>query len=211
VSARPPLDIEQTVRAELATPGRYHLTVATAHPSILAEAWEWLAVRWGAFWDSIARHFSMGHGTMTFIGDAMVVVCGSIIVFGAVHLLVRLQIESARRADSVPLERPRNAQTYAIAAADAATAGDYTRAVRLLFIAAVTLLDLRGVVHDQRSATVNDLRREVRHRDAQLEAPFVTLARAYTSAAYAEEPLDEPAWTSAQDAYTQLRARAVGT
>lgn len=208
MSAQPPRDIVAAVRAELATPGRYHLNVARRHQSIVEEIWRWVAAHWHAFWENLLRHFPVSRGGATLIGDAVVIVCLLAAVFVAVQLLIRLELESAQRAPSVPLRAPRNAQSFAIAAAQAAAEGDFTRAVRLLFIAAVTLLDLRGVVRDERSATINELRREVRARDAQLEPPFITLARAYTSAAYAEEPLGQDAWARAQDAYAQLKAHA---
>ena len=66
------------------------------------------------------------------------------------------------------------------------------------------LLDLRGVVHDDPSATVNDLRRALRARNAAAEGPFVDIARAFSSAAYAEERLDEPALNAAREAYDRL-------
>lgn len=208
MTAQPPVDIVAAVRAELATPGRYHLGPARTHQSVLGEIWRWIAAHWHAFWANLMRHFPVSRSGATLIGDAVVILCMLAVVFAVVQLLIRLELESAQHAPSVPLRAPRNAQAFAIAAAQAAAGGDYTRAVRLLFIAAVTLLDLRGVVRDERGATVNELRREVRERDARLEPPFVTLARTYTSAAYAEEPLGEDAWTRAQDAYAQLRAHA---
>lgn len=204
----PPHDIVAAVRAELATPGRYHLAPPPVHHSVLVELWRWIVAQWSSFWAMIFRHVPIGHDTAALIGEAIVILCMLAVVFAAVQLTIRLELEEARRTPSVPLSAPRNAQAFAIAAAQAAGSGDYTRAVRLLFIAAVTLLDLRGVVRDERGATINELRREVRARDAQLEPPFMTLARAYTSAAYAEEPLGADAWTRAQDAYTQLKAHA---
>ncbi|MGC2244865.1 MAG: DUF4129 domain-containing protein, partial [Candidatus Aquilonibacter sp.] len=100
------------------------------------------------------------------------------------------------------------AHALAALAAQAASAGDYARAVRLLFIAAVTLLDLRGVVRDERSATVNELRRRLHERDGALEPAFVEIARLYTATAYAQTPVDPDAWLRARAAYDNLAQSA---
>ena len=208
MNAVPPYDIIQAVRAELAVPGRYHLAAPPSQPSLLAQVWSWIVERWTQFWNVVVHRLSLTPGAAHAIGDAMVIVFGAVVVLGVVQILLRMELEAAARGGAVPLEMPRSAQSYAIAAAQAASSGDYTRAVRLLFIAAVTLLELRGVVRDERSATINELRRELRSRDAALEAPFLDLARAYTSAAYAEQPLDANAWEHARLAYTRLREHA---
>lgn len=205
---QPPHPIVQAVRAELAVPGRYHLMAPAVHRSLAAQVLAWLSAHWDAFWRAIAQRFGAHGSTLTLIGDVMVVVFGLVIVAAIVQFVLRLEIEAAARSGAVPLSVPRDAQRHAVAAAQAAAAGDYTRAVRLLFIAAVTLLDLRGVVRDERSATINDLRREVTQRGAGLEAPFLDLARAYTSAAYAEQPLDLQTWERAQAAYARLKDQA---
>ena len=208
MKAVPPRDIVQAVRAELAVPGRYHLTAPSTHPSLLAQLWSWIVEHWDDFWDVVSHRVSLAPAALHVLGDAMVIAFGAVIVVATVHLILRIELEAAARSGAVPLEAPRNAQRYAVAAAQAAASGDYTRAVRLLFIAAVTLLELRGVVRDERSATINELRRELRARDAALELPFLDIARAYTSAAYAEQPLDAQTWERARGAYARLRERA---
>jgi hypothetical protein len=79
--------------------------------------------------------------------------------------------------------------------------------VRLLFAAAVTLLDLRGVVPEEQSTTINELRFALRERNADAELPFVDLARTYTEAAYAEHPIDAALWERAKTAYESLSER----
>ena len=134
-------------------------------------------------------------------------VCSAIAVVVA-HLLLQLQYERTRRERAIALAPARSAHALAVAAAQAANAGDYARAIRLMFMAAVTLLDLRGVVRDERSATINELRRALHERDGELEPAFVEIARLYTAAAYAQTPAGPDAWERARDAYDQLAASA---
>jgi hypothetical protein len=69
-------------------------------------------------------------------------------------------------------------------------------------------LDLRGVVRDERSATINELRRALHERDGALEPAFVEIARLYTAAAYAQIPAGPDAWQRARAAYDHLAASA---
>jgi hypothetical protein len=95
-----------------------------------------------------------------------------------------------------------------VAASAAARDGDFARAIRLTFIAAVTLLDLRGVMRDERSATINELRRALHDRDDDLDGPFAEIAQLYTAAAYAQAPAGPEAWHRARAAYDELVAGA---
>ena len=204
----PPHDIVRAVRSELAWPGRYHL-----HPSVVAQrSWfeqlfGWLYDRWQDFEQALSSRIKLGPVGATILGDLLILAAVALVAVVAAQLLMTLQAERAQRAEAVEIGSARNAHLLARAATDAAGRGDYMRAIRLLFAAAVTLLDLRGVVRDDASATVNELRRALRARNAQADEPFVAIARAYTSAAYAEERLDERAWVDASRAYGELVQR----
>jgi hypothetical protein len=82
--------------------------------------------------------------------------------------------------------------------------GEYGTAALLLFGATVALLDGRGAVAASRSATVGDLRRELRARDAPLVAAFDAVAAPFVEKAYAERRVDEPQWHRARDAFVVL-------
>jgi len=210
VTATPPHDIVRAVRAELAVPGRYHLYAATArpHPSLILQLLRWLADRWNDLLTLLQRHVNIGPKGTSLIGDAVVVICMLAIAAIGAHLLMQLQLERTRRARAFAIAPARSAHALAMAAARAAEAGDHARAIRTLFMAMVTLLDLRGVVRDERSATVNELRRALHERDGRLEPAFVEIARLYTRAAYAEIPVDEAAWRTARAAYDELVSSA---
>jgi len=208
VTPRPPIEIVRAVRAELAVPGRYHLVAVVPHRSPLELALQWLGDRWNELWGILTSHVKLGPVGASVIGNTIVVLCVLAIAIIGAHLLLRLQYEGVRRERATPLVEPRSAHALAALAAQAAHAGDYARAIRLLFIAAVTLLDLRGVVRDERSATINELRRALHERDGALEPAFVEIARLYTAAAYAQMPVSPEAWQRARAAYDHLAASA---
>jgi len=205
----PPTDIVAAVRAELAVPGRYHLTLGgLEHRSLVDRALQWLWDRWSDLFHALFSHIKIGPQGTSLIGDAVIVLCVVATAAVGAHLLLQLEDERSRRDRATALEPARSAHAFALAAAAAASAGEYARAIRLLFIAAVALLDLRGVVRDERSATINQLRRTLHARNAALEGPFVEIARLYTAAAYAQAPAGIDAWQRARAAYDHLAASA---
>lgn len=210
MTSPPPIDITRAVRAELAVPGRYHLEKALpAHRSLIGLIFQWLYDRWSDLWNALTSHVKIGSAGASIIGDVLVVT--SVVAIGLIgaHLLLQLEYARTRREQAVALTQPRSAHALAALAAQAAKSGDYARAVRLVFMAAVTLLDLRGVVRDERSATVNELRRRVHERDGALEPAFVEIARLYTATAYAQTPAGPDAWQRARAAYDHLAERAM--
>ncbi|HVA27755.1 MAG TPA: DUF4129 domain-containing protein [Candidatus Baltobacteraceae bacterium] len=205
MNAHPPHDIVRAVRTELATPGRYHL-----HPTLLRERQSWFTIAFRYVAQAVARlehaiasRVHVGAGATSAIGDLLLLGALLGVGFVAARLLLSMQLEREMR-DVHALLPARSAQALARAASDAAERGDYARAIRLLFAAAVVLLDLRGVVADDESATINELRRSLRARDSQAESPFAAIAGVYTAAVYAEHRIDEGAWASARDAYARL-------
>lgn len=202
---RPPHDIARAVRDELSFPGRYHLgATQVAHKTWLQVAFQWLWDRYSEFERALAQRIHLGRTGESVLGDLFVLGGIAIFAYVAARLLMSLQTEHMRQAETYELGSSRSAHLLARAAADAAAAGDYARAIRLLFAGAVTLLDLRGVVRDDASATVNDLRRALHERNAAADGPFLAIARAYTAAAYAEERIDESIWSGANAAYATL-------
>jgi hypothetical protein len=198
-------DVAAAVRAELAVPGRYQLSAPTVrHRSLFDAVFQWLWDRWNELFHALFSHIKIGPQGTSLIGDAVIVICVVTIAAIGAHLLMQLQDERSRRDRAVALAPARSAHAFAAAASAAANAGDYARAIRLLFIAAVTLLDLRGVMRDERSSTVNQLRRALHARRGNLDQPFAEIARLYTAAAYAQSPAGADAWDRARTAYDQL-------
>jgi hypothetical protein len=211
-SIRVPADADARVRRELSVAGRYRLVPSAV---VRRPAWwqiltQWIRDRWDAFWNALRDTVHIGAKGQMFVGDLLVVLFVLIIGVLAARMLAAFQFQrnDARVALS-ELEPQRSAHALFMRASAAAERGDYGVAVRLLFAAAVTLLDLRGVVRDDASATVNELQRELSERGSQIRAPFVEIADAYTAVAYAENPVDRAAWTHVCRAYEALARSAV--
>jgi uncharacterized MAPEG superfamily protein len=168
----------------------------------------WVADRLSDLFTLLQQHVKIGPAGASAIGTAVVVLCVLGVAAIGAHLLLQFEFARTRQAGAVALAPVRSAHALAALAGRSALAGDYARAIRILFLAAVTLLDLRGVVRDERSATINELRRALCARDERLEPAFVAIAHVYTSAAYAESPVGETAWNSARAAYDDLVSMA---
>ena len=208
MNGAPPTAIVDAVRAELAVPGRYQLHVIPRHASLVGRMLEWLWARWNDFVTAIMSHVKIGRAGTSLIGDVVVALCVLAIAAIAAHLLGALQYERMRRDAALGLASARSAHALAAAAAQAAGAADFARAIRFTFMAAVTMLDLRGVMRADRAATVNELRAELHERDARCDSAFAEIARLYTEAAYAQAPAGEEAWRRARAAYDELAATA---
>lgn len=205
----PATNIVEAVRAELAVPGRYQLRVGgVKQRSLIDQIFQWLWDRWNDLFHALFSHIKIGPQGTSLIGDAVIVFCVVGIAALGAHLLMQLQDERSRRERVIALAPARSAHAFAVAATAAANAGDYAHAIRLLFIAAVTLLDLRGVMRDERSATINQLRNALHARRDKLDRPFAEIAHLYTAAAYAQAPAGADAWQRARTAYDQLLTSA---
>ncbi|MDP9025549.1 MAG: hypothetical protein M3N13_09270 [Candidatus Eremiobacteraeota bacterium] len=198
------------MRAELAVPGRYHLHESGASNR---RTWsqaivEWLADRANDVFRWFESHVHVGHGGTSVVGGIVLVSSILVVGFVAARLLISLQIAHDSRYESLALRSSsRSARALALGAVRAATDADFRSAVRLLFAAAVTLLELRGMVSDDEGATINELRRALYDRDASAEGAFVEIARAYTAVAYAEQEINAEVWHRAHGAYLILSDR----
>ena len=198
---------------ELATPGRYRLHRAVVAPraSWWQLLWGWVGDRWSALIGLLTKHVRIAGPLRATIGDVLVVLVLSAIGVVAAQMLRALQFRRDRSLTDVrPLQPGRSAHLIFVRAEAAAQSGNYARAIRLLFTATVTLLDLRGALHDNASATVNELRGELGSQGDDVKAAFVAIARHFTQAAYAEHPVVDREWVAARDAYHAL-VRRVGT
>lgn len=169
----------------------------------------WLGDRWNDFAHRFFPHLRVNERSASIAGDLLVLLSAIVIAVAAARLLAAFQVSRDRRVTVHTRSGPaRSAHALVAQARQAAQAGNYAEAVRIAFVAAITLLDLRGIVQDDAAATINDVRRALRERDPAAEAPFVELARAYTDAAYAERPVDAALWERTEFAYRRLADRA---
>ncbi|MBV8372792.1 MAG: DUF4129 domain-containing protein [Candidatus Eremiobacteraeota bacterium] len=201
----PPPNLHALAATELTTPGRYRLTTALAppsSPSIWLRLWSWLQDRFADLWRATYGRTHLGRGTAMAIGDVLIAAVALIVLFVAVRMLANLIVERrATRAE--PLESQDDARALYASACERARAGDYGLASRLLFAATVATLANRGLVRDDRSATVGEFRRTLGN-ERSLVAAFDTVASAFVTSAYAEKPVEAPQWERARDAYLSL-------
>ncbi len=203
-----PTDLRSLAQRELGIAGRYHLmqppAVAASEPWWL-RAWSWIADRWGRFWKALFGRVHVGKAQAAGIGDVLLVVIVVVLIVVLVRLLRNLQFaRSTSRLHSEPLEEsPAPSALYALACA-AASRADYGGAALLLFAATIALLDRQGAVDGTSSATVGDLRRELRARNAALVVAFDTVSGPFVQKAYAERAVDEPQWDRARNAFVTL-------
>ncbi|HUZ50477.1 MAG TPA: hypothetical protein VMW12_12195 [Candidatus Dormibacteraeota bacterium] len=201
-------------RRELATPGRYRLRAHAAAPRT-----SWWQILWGAAIDRwkqliglLARSVRFGGPVRTTVGDLLIVGFLGIVGYAAAQLIRSVQFRYDRRlSTNAPIENARNAQALFERADAAARAGDFATAIRMLFVAAVTLLDLRGVLRDRASATINELRAALGPEHRNAEGPFVAIARQFSRVAYAEVPPGAEDWRIARDSYHALAERIATT
>ncbi len=208
VHALPPPDLRILVQRELAVEGRYQLagsrSTPTAEPWWL-RVWDWVHLRWQRFWNALFARVHVGSGEAASVGDVMLVLVGILMTVVVVRLLRNLQIARSELSPrSEPLEEPPAPRALYKRACNAAARSDYGGATLLLFAAMVALLDRRGAVAGTPSATVGDLRRELRGRNAALIVLFDAVAAPFIRKAYAERLVDEPQWHRARDAFAML-------
>ncbi len=205
--AQPPADLKRLAAAELSTRGRYRLAPerpAAARPSPWLEFWQWVRDRWNDLWRAAFGRVRLGPGGAVVAGDALMALLALFLLVVAFRLLSGLSIERRAAARARRLETPPDASELYAAACACARDGDYARASAALFAAAVASLSARGVVRDDRSATVGDLRRTLRAEDGTLVAPFDDVASAFVAGTYAERALASGEWERARTSYLRL-------
>ena len=215
-NAAAPADLQALAQRELGTPGRYQLAKPPP-PAPAAEpwwqrVWRWLEDRWQQLWRALFGRVHVGKGQAASIGDVLLVIVGLIFIVVVVRLLRNLQFARSRsRLRSEPLEEPPTPRALYRQACNAASRADYGGAALLLFAATVALLDRQGAVEGRSSATVGDLRRALRARNAALVGAFDTVAAPFVQKAYAERAVDEPQWQVARDAFLTLDGGTVSS
>lgn len=200
----PPLDPRAVARAILAEP-----RFARAHNAPAQETWWDRVLHWlGDEWDRLARALShsvhIGTGTSVAAGDLIIAASAALVIVVLVRLLSQYVRQGAARAGAVPVSGKDSARKLYRQSLAAASSGRYAEAVTLLFRAALAALDVRGVVHDDPSFTVNECRREVGRAEPHFAAPFDALARIFSDVLYADAPVGPQTWNEALRAYAQI-------
>lgn len=170
--------------------------------------WQWLLDRLNDLGTALGKNVHLSKGASIAIGDVLIAVVALGLV-AVIVILLRNAMRAQEAAGDAPASPRAAAEEFLTRSLHAANSGDFSSAVVLLFLASLRLLDVRGVVADDPSFTVNECRREVRRRASAASAPFDVLARAFTAALYAGLPADAESWLAARAAYDAI-ARGFG-
>lgn len=203
-------NLQSLAQNELAVPGRYQLVLPKA--PVEQEPWwlraiNWLSDRWQELWHKLFGRAHIAKGTAVAIGDWLLVLVGVALLALGLSFLRDLQLARERlRAAASPIEPPADPDSLYLRAREAAARGDYSGAARILFAATVAALAGNGTIDGRRSATVGELRRELRSANARLIVPFDAVAMPFVAAAYAERAVDAAQWQRASDAFDSLLA-----
>jgi hypothetical protein len=207
-----PPNLRVLLQRELAVAGRYQLGEPAAARSEnqpwLLRALLWLRERWLQFWRALFARVRVGERAKVGLGDGLLLLVGVILLLVAARVLRDLHLGgTAARFASEPIDRPATADSLYRAACNAANLGGYGSAVLLLFAATIALLERCGAVEANRSATVGELRRDLRARNVALVACFDAVAAPFVQIAYADRPVGAPGWELARDAFLTLLQR----
>lgn len=202
----PPIDPALAAREELATPFRYHLQAQVpAEESLLERVIRTIGDWLRNLFERLFAHVHIGPTAAARIGEVVLAIAAAIASLLLVRLLLYLFSTRTRsRAELEALNPRRDHRALAEQAVAAAQRGELARAVRLLFLATVTLLQLRGAIRDDDSATVRELQREAVVLGSAVTSPFDEIARAYVWSVYAQRPIQADTWVRLRSAYDRL-------
>ena len=191
--------------AELSAPGRYHLhdvAAPPANPTWWERLTAWVGSQWNALVQALFGRVRVNPTAAAFVGDLVIALLVLAVAAAAIRLIVVYGRRGSRAASVRTLTPADDAATLYAMAAQRAERGEYAAAAQLLFRATLTLLDVRGTVRDDASATVGEIRRSLPERD--VVPAFDAVAAMFVAGTYAERPLDALQWERARDAYLTL-------
>ena len=211
VAARPsaPAADQRALAARELASGRYDLRDGAKPPAKTAwqRFWEWAGAQWNRLMDALFGRVHLNGASSAALGDVLIALAVAAICWALVRFMMSLEIDRARASRAfTPLAHQKNARALYLAACALAQSGAFEAAAQKLFLAAITALDLRGVLHENPSATVGDMRRVLRDRNAALLAPFDEVAAPFVAATYAQTRVAPEQWSQAVQAYARLIA-----
>jgi hypothetical protein len=180
---------------------------AGARPSLWERAVRWLQAALRPLFDRLAGAL----GGSTKFGSLLGYVLLGLAFVGLVVLLVQIlrafYERSPQNAVRPPAQRIEDERTYdewrALAAA-CAERGEFARAIRALFYAALVGLHERSLVPFDPARTPGEYRRLVRRAKAAVAPPFDTLTERFVYASYAPIPSERSDYEAAARAFSAL-------
>ncbi len=210
-SARPPAQDPAAQIASILAQRSYAVTSSGAAPTPQPTLWqrflEWL----GKLVARIVRAVFGATASVPFIGQIVAVTLILLLAALAAYLVyvfVAIVAGRPRRSqvnEGTELAPPLDPEALYDRGLAAAAQGRYAMAIALLFQASLAAFDRRGVLAYDSSLTPGEYRRAVRRTIFAASPAFDTLAQRFVLAAFAEQPVSQSDWTTAQAAYQSLR------
>lgn len=202
---QPPLD-PRTLARHIVSEHRFRLGI---NPPAQQRTWwdialSWLGDRWMQLIAAFGTHVRFGNTAGVLVGDIVLVSIVLFVLAVLFRLLSNTLADAPVASGAAALPRTQRAHAFYEKSVRSAADGEYAAAIALLFRAAVVSLDVRGIVHDRPSFTVNQMRSAVREHAAACVDAFDVLARIFTDVLYAERPASADEWTRARDAYAAI-------
>lgn len=189
----------------------YQLGVANAAPppkTLWQQFVDWIGDRWNGLMKALFGKIHVSAGTGNILADLAIALFAGVVLFAGIRLFTGWQFDrGAARSSYRSLDPQASAHGLYLQACGLAQRGDFAGAVRTIFLAAVVALDFRGVVRDDASATVGEMRRILRARDRDLVGAFDRVATPFVATAYAEVPVADADWESARSGYVDIANR----
>ncbi|MHB8461142.1 MAG: DUF4129 domain-containing protein [Vulcanimicrobiaceae bacterium] len=210
--APPRLDPRVLAARELSNTLRYPRTtqVARVEKNWWQRLWDRMWAAWSKLLRALFARAKIGPGIERSFGDVLIVVVILLVLGMTIRLVLSARGDRAKRDDVRALGLDRDARELYGRACQAAAAGERGVAAQLAFLAVIVALDLGGIVSDDASATVGDVRARLSQTQPALIPPYDRVARAFTTSAYAESPVDEPTWDAARRSCAQILGAPIG-
>jgi hypothetical protein len=203
-SRRPPQDPHHLAKMILAEP-RFRVHVAPVRTDPWGRLLAWLQARWHDLTTAFGQHVHVGPQAQVAAGDILLALALLAVVVMAVRLGAQYLRDFTVPAPYRRLLEPRlAARALYQRSLHAAEEGRCAEAIALIFNAALTLLDVRGLVHDDPSRTVNECRGDVLRSAPACAPPFDRIAHAFTAAAFSRTGASVESWSAARSAYEEL-------
>lgn len=201
-------DPNAVVQKILAQPAYHTETTTRSAParSIWEQLWDWIVEQWHAFLHQLARFlgsFQGARGAGTIVELLLLVAGGVILVF----FVARMGSLFARRHSSLPgalgeaLPLERDAAAWLALSKQGAKLGNFQAAVAALFMAALRLLDERGVISFDSARTPNEYRTLLARARAAASPAFDRLTSCFVRATYASDSPPSTEYETAEAAY----------
>lgn len=208
--AQPPPLAPSALARQILSEHRFRVGNTSAPPQ---RAWwdvvlSWVGDRWNELMTAFSTHVRLGSAGTILVGDIVLIAIVAVVVVVLLRLVSNTIADTPLARGAAPLPRKLRAGALYEESLRHASAGEYACAIPLLFRAAIVSLDVRGVIRDRPSLTVNETRTALRAQAVQCIDPFEVLSGVFNDALYAERAVTADQWARARDAYASIAGEA---